>query len=508
MARAAGPAPGRRPGSAATGRAGRTRTRRSRSTTGTSGPSSSDRAWPSTSRRRSCTCCSGPSGRCCSTPGRPPTADRFPLRATVDGLDGGLAGRPSAGRLRARSSRTATPTATTWPRIAQFADRPSTTVVGHDVEAVRAAFGALRLARPGSRPIDLGERSLDRDRIPGHHAASIAHHRPVDGLAPDRRHGLPGPALRRGPAGVRRQPGPARRPGRGHAVTRGPRLPHRADARDQGVDHPLGIPWHPDEPPLAMTVDQLRAIRDRRPPAVRPSPHGRDRRRDPVGRATDRGDPAPDRCVGWRPASAGGSARAGATALQRLGMVLLVSLLAACAGTPTGAASGESPGGSTMPIDVDPISRLPAIGVDALPPEAADDPGADRDRRPVPVPPGRRGVPEPRGAPAAAARRALPRVHGRDARLGSTAGRAASSPAPTASATTPTTTTIRSDGSLHERRSPRDALAGGCRRPRRAAGRSGRGCPGRDGQRVRRALRGAAGTRRRRPSSSISCMPG
>ena len=29
-----------------------------------------------------------------------------------------------------------------------------------------------------------------------------------------------------------------------------------------GHDHPLGFPYHPDEPPLQMTVAQLRSVRE------------------------------------------------------------------------------------------------------------------------------------------------------------------------------------------------------------------------------------------------------
>ena len=67
-------------------------------------------------------------------------ADRFPLRATVDGLmEAWLAEHPREGYelLVAHSHAHGDHVAAD----AQFGGRPSTTVVGHDIDAVRVAFG-------------------------------------------------------------------------------------------------------------------------------------------------------------------------------------------------------------------------------------------------------------------------------------------------------------------------------------------------------------------------------
>ena len=96
-------------------------------------------------------------------------ADRFPLRATVDGLVAAwLAEHPRDGyELLVAHSHAHGDHVAADP---QFADRPLTTVVGHDVEAVRTAFG-LSDWPPGIGTTDLGERPLTVTGIPGHHAA-------------------------------------------------------------------------------------------------------------------------------------------------------------------------------------------------------------------------------------------------------------------------------------------------------------------------------------------------
>jgi glyoxylase-like metal-dependent hydrolase (beta-lactamase superfamily II) len=63
----------------------------------------------------------------------------------------------------------------------QFADRPNTVVVGHDVASIRSQFRIADWPR-GSGSLDLGGRSLEVLPIPGHHAASIAIYDPHDRL--------------------------------------------------------------------------------------------------------------------------------------------------------------------------------------------------------------------------------------------------------------------------------------------------------------------------------------
>ena len=143
---------------------------------------------------------------------------------------------------------------------AAFADRPHTTVVGHDVDAVRAFFGI------SSWPdevvvLDLGDRALEVFGIPGHQTASICVFDPVTGLL---------------------HTGDTVYPGRIYVEDSDAlldtldRLVAFAQARDvthvvgchvemtnrPGRDYPLGARYQPDEPSPFMTVDQLRAVRD------------------------------------------------------------------------------------------------------------------------------------------------------------------------------------------------------------------------------------------------------
>lgn len=63
----------------------------------------------------------------------------------------------------------------------QFADRPRTTVVGHEVEAVQAFFQIADWPM-GNGTLDLGGRELTILPIPGHHRASLAVYDPWSGI--------------------------------------------------------------------------------------------------------------------------------------------------------------------------------------------------------------------------------------------------------------------------------------------------------------------------------------
>ncbi|WP_412538100.1 MBL fold metallo-hydrolase [Longispora sp. K20-0274] len=64
----------------------------------------------------------------------------------------------------------------------QFADRPATTVVDRDVDAVRAFFGFDDRWPAQTVTFDLGDRPLEILGSPGHHAASITVHDPATGI--------------------------------------------------------------------------------------------------------------------------------------------------------------------------------------------------------------------------------------------------------------------------------------------------------------------------------------
>lgn len=141
-----------------------------------------------------------------------------------------------------------------------FADRPDTVVVGRSAEDVQAFFG---FASWPSEVVefDLGGRRLTLTGIPGHHPASVAIHDPRTGLLFTGDSVLPGriyvfdfPAF----------------------VDSMIRLVEFAEAREvthvlgchvemtrePRRDYYFGCRYQPDEPPLQMTVTQLRALRD------------------------------------------------------------------------------------------------------------------------------------------------------------------------------------------------------------------------------------------------------
>ncbi|GAB3886824.1 MBL fold metallo-hydrolase [Terrabacter terrigena] len=155
---------------------------------------------------------------------------------------------------------------------AAFVDRPHTTVVGHDVAAVRAYFGFTGWPAEVVT-FDLGDRVLEVFGIPGHHAASVAVFDPSTGLL---------------------HTGDTVYPGRIHVedsdalLATLDRLVAFCDERDvthvlgchvemtdrPGRDYALGARYQPDEPSPFMTTTQLRQVRDAfRAVAHRPGIH-------------------------------------------------------------------------------------------------------------------------------------------------------------------------------------------------------------------------------------------
>jgi glyoxylase-like metal-dependent hydrolase (beta-lactamase superfamily II) len=176
--------------------------------------------------------------------------DLFPLRDTIDAL-------------LPRDELVVAHTHAHGDHIAadpQFADRPATTVVAPDLAAVRKFFGFTNWPAEIVR-FDLGGRVLEITGIPGHHEASIAVYDPWTGFL------LTGDTVYPGRLYVRDFP--AFLASLDHLVTFAADRPvthvmgcHIEMTNHPGRDYPIGTTYQPDEPPLQMTVAQLRAVRD------------------------------------------------------------------------------------------------------------------------------------------------------------------------------------------------------------------------------------------------------
>jgi hydroxyacylglutathione hydrolase len=188
------------------------------------------------------------------------TADpaAFPLRATVDDLvEQWLERHPRPGyelvvaHTHAHGDHVAAD--------GQFADRPSTIVVGKTFDAVEEFFGFTTWPAEVVR-YDLGERVLDVTGSPGHHATAISVFDPATGFL------LTGDTVYPGRLYVFDYPAFAASLDR--LVTFADDRPvshvmgcHIEMNAKTGRDYPLGATYQPDEPPLQMTVEQLRAVR-------------------------------------------------------------------------------------------------------------------------------------------------------------------------------------------------------------------------------------------------------
>jgi hydroxyacylglutathione hydrolase len=141
-----------------------------------------------------------------------------------------------------------------------FGDRPDTTVVGHAVGDVQSFFRFTECPAEVV-PFDLGGRVLDVTGLPGHQRAAIAIYDRWTGLLFTGDSALPGRVYMRDvPAFVesiqRLAEFAAARP-----VTHVLGC-HIEMTTEPGVDYFPGCRYQPDEPPLQMTVAQLRHIAD------------------------------------------------------------------------------------------------------------------------------------------------------------------------------------------------------------------------------------------------------
>ncbi|GAA2385184.1 hypothetical protein Cme02nite_72000 [Catellatospora methionotrophica] len=184
----------------------------------------------------------------------------FPLRATVDRLvDGWLAAHPRDGYalVVAHSHGHGDHVAADE----QFADRPATTVVGRDLDAVRSFFGIAHDRPDDIAAFDLGGRVLEVIPSPGHHAAAITVYDPATGILLTGDTVLPGRLLVFDATAYRATMDrlvafAARRP-----VTHVLGC-HVEMTRRPGRDFPIGATRQPGERALAMTPQQLTAVRD------------------------------------------------------------------------------------------------------------------------------------------------------------------------------------------------------------------------------------------------------
>ncbi len=181
------------------------------------------------------------------------------LREAVDGLvDDWLAGHPCPGyqlvvaHTHGHGDHVA--------GDASFEDRPDTVLVGKSAEEVHAFFGFTRWPEQVVG-YDLGDRRLELVGIPGHHASSVALHDERTGLL------LTGDSVYPGRIYVADVPAFVesmhRLVGFAEARTVSHVLGcHIEMTRQPGRDYFLGCRYQPDEPPLQMTVAQLRELRD------------------------------------------------------------------------------------------------------------------------------------------------------------------------------------------------------------------------------------------------------
>lgn len=184
----------------------------------------------------------------------------FPLRDVVDDLI--ETWRRRHGRTRGRYELLVLHTHSHGDHVAgdaQFVDRPDTVLVPADKASAWDFFGFT--ADPSAiRTVDLGARVLDVLATPGHDAAAVTFYDPGTGIL------FTGDTLYRGRLYIVDWPEFTRSIDRlldfcsTHAVTHVLGC-HIEMTTTPGVDYPVRTTFQPEEPPLEMTVDHLRAVR-------------------------------------------------------------------------------------------------------------------------------------------------------------------------------------------------------------------------------------------------------
>jgi glyoxylase-like metal-dependent hydrolase (beta-lactamase superfamily II) len=140
----------------------------------------------------------------------------------------------------------------------QFTDRPQTTVVGSDVASVVDFFGFD--AWPGQTvTYDLGSRELEVTGTPGHHDASVTIYDPWTGFL------LTGDTVYPGRLYVNDIDAFCESLNLMADLATSRRVTavmgcHVEMTTTPKRDYPLGTTYQPDEPPLQMSTDQLRAV--------------------------------------------------------------------------------------------------------------------------------------------------------------------------------------------------------------------------------------------------------
>jgi hydroxyacylglutathione hydrolase len=145
---------------------------------------------------------------------------------------------------------------------AQFADRPATTIVDRELEAVQEFFGFTDWPKQVV-PFDLGGgRVLELVGTPGHQRAAVTIYDPWSGFLITADNALPGRIFAFDfPTyldSMERTVEFARTREITHVMGC-----HIEMTRRPGRDYPVGCRYQPDERPLQMTVEQLIELRDR-----------------------------------------------------------------------------------------------------------------------------------------------------------------------------------------------------------------------------------------------------
>ncbi len=143
---------------------------------------------------------------------------------------------------------------------ASFADRPDTVVVGKAPEDVQAFFGFTRWPDQVV-DYDLGDRRLELTGIPGHHASSVAVYDDRTGLLLTGDSAYPGRIYVADVAAFLDSMDRLVEFAEARAVSHVLGC-HIEMTREPGRDYYLGCRYQPDEPPLQLTLAQLRDLRD------------------------------------------------------------------------------------------------------------------------------------------------------------------------------------------------------------------------------------------------------